>query len=92
MVWLNISLMVLGISIVALGIAFLLRKRKTVWIPSLILTGLSILFIGLGQLPQPAGSWNDLIFTLFGMIFFFAAAVTALVTFLVKKYKKKSVV
>ncbi len=89
MVWLNISLMVLGISAVALAIAYLLRKKKAVWVPSLILAGLGILFIGLGQLPQPAGSWNDLIFTLFGMIFFFAAAVTALVTFLVKKYKKK---
>jgi hypothetical protein len=90
MVWLNISLIVLGISIVALLIAYLLRKGKSVWIPSLILVGLGILFIGLGQLEQPAGSWNDLVFTLFGAIFFFAFAVTALVTFLVKTYKKKS--
>lgn len=90
MLWLNVSLIVLVISAVALLVAFLLRKGKGVWIPSLILVSVSVLFMILGQLNQPSGSWNDLIFTLFGVIFFFASVVTALVTFLFKKYKKIS--
>ena len=76
MLWLNVSLIVLVISAMALLIAFLLRKGKSVWIPSLILVSVSILFMILGQLNQPAGSWNDLIFTLFGVIFFFASFAT----------------
>ena len=88
--WLGILFMVFGIGFATVLSIYLIKKKKAIYVSSLILAGIGFFFIGLGQMPQPAGSWNDLAYTVFGVFSILISIITALVTFFARKYKKKS--
>lgn len=79
-----------GLLGVIVGLVFSFLKQKFAFIPTLISLGLGLVFIWLSQLPQPAGSWNDLMYVLFGLFFLFVGLIVGMVTLLIKALKKPS--
>ncbi|MDX9807987.1 MAG: hypothetical protein RBS87_05430 [Acholeplasma sp.] len=77
-----------GLLAIAVGITFSFIKQKFAFVPTLILLALGLAFIWLSQMPQPAGSWNDLMYVLFGLFFLFVGLVVGLITLLIKALKK----
>lgn len=77
-----------GLLAIVIGLVFSFKNQKFAFIPTLILLALGLIFIWLSQMPQPAGSWNDLMYVLFGLFFFFAGLIVGLITLLVKALRK----
>lgn len=77
-----------GLLAIVIGIVFSFKNQKFAFVPTLILLALGLIFIWLSQMPQPAGSWNDLMYVLFGLFFFFVGLIVGLITLLVKALKK----
>ncbi len=78
----------IGLLAIVVSLVFSVIKQKFAFIPTLILLALGLVFIWLSQMPQPAGSWNDLMYVLFGLFFFFVGLVVGLVTLLIKALRK----
>lgn len=77
-----------GLLAIGIGLVFSFKNQKFAFVPTLILLALGLIFIWLSQMPQPAGSWNDLMYVLFGLFFFFLGLIVGLITLLVKALKK----
>ena len=77
-----------GLLAIIIGLVFSFKNQKFAFVPTLILLALGLIFIWLSQMPQPAGSWNDLMYVLFGLFFFFVGMIVGLITLLVKALKK----
>lgn len=77
-----------GLLAIVAGLVFLIIKQKFAFIPTLILLALGLVFIWLSQMPQPAGSWNDLMYVLFGLFFLFVGLIVGSVTLLIKALRK----
>lgn len=77
-----------GLLAIVIGLVFSFKNQKFAFVPTLILLALGLIFIWLSQMPQPAGSWNDLMYVLFGLFFFFVGLIVGLITLLVKALKK----
>ena len=77
-----------GLLAIIIGLVFSFKNQKFAFVPTLILLALGLIFIWLSQMPQPAGSWNYLMYVLFGLFFFFVGLIVGLITLLVKALKK----
>jgi len=68
------------------------KRRRFFYIPEILLSVAGVLFLALAMIPQPAGSWNDLIFTIFAIYSLIGNvglfAITWLIYHFVKKPKK----
>jgi hypothetical protein len=84
-------MMILGLSMLGVGVSFTLRKKKYVWLPPIILGGIGLIMIGLSWIDGIKDDWLGTIFIIFGMIFIFAFILTTLTILLMKyqtRYKK----
>lgn len=84
--FLSIVLMILGLSMLGVGVSFILRKKKYVWLPPIILGGIGLIMLGLSWIDGIKDDWLGTIFIIFGMIFIFAFILTTL-TILLMKYQ-----
>lgn len=66
------------------------KRRRFFYIPEIILSVAGVVFLGLAILPQPAGSWNDLIFTIFAIYSLIGNVGLFVITWLVYYFVKKS--
>jgi len=77
-----------GLLAIVVGLVFSFLKQKYAFVPTLILLALGLIFIWLSQMPQPAGSWNDLMYVLLGLFFFFIGLIVGAVTLLINALRK----
>jgi hypothetical protein len=83
-----IILIILGLSSIALGLSYVLKRKKLFYVPTIVLFGIGIIMIGIRFLPDVKDTWTDTILVVFGMIFIFAAFLTSL-TIIFMKYTVK---
>ncbi|MDX9691671.1 MAG: hypothetical protein RBT45_04385 [Acholeplasmataceae bacterium] len=84
----TILLSILGLSIIAIGLTYVLPRKKFFYVPTILLFGIGIIMIGISFIPGIKGNWLDVILVIFGMIFIFAALLTSL-TIIFMKYSAK---
>jgi hypothetical protein len=85
-----IILMILGLSAIALGLTYALRRKRYFYIPTIILLGVGVIMIGISFIPGIKDTWSDTILVVFGMIFIFASLLTALtITFMKFTVKRR---
>lgn len=85
-----ILLMIIGLSAVALGLTYALKKKKYFYIPTVVLFSVGIMMIGVRFFPGIKDTWYDTILVVFGMIFIFASLLTTLtITFMKFTTKKR---
>lgn len=65
------------------------KRRRYFYIPEILLSVAGIVFLGLAILPQPAGSWNDVIFTIFAIYSLIGNVGLFVITWLIYHFVKK---
>lgn len=65
------------------------KRRRFFYIPEIVLSVAGVVFLLLSILPQPAGSWNDLIFTIFAIYSLIGNAGLFVITWLIYHFVKK---
>ena len=73
-----------AVSLVAVVLIRRFSERKwLVYLPSMILSLVVVVFAILASLPVPAGSWLDLVYAVFASLTLIAAAITLVITALI---------
>jgi len=75
--------------LVSFAIYFVNKKKKRYLIAPLVLTNVGLVFLFLTQLTRSTGSWDDLIYVLFGFVSFILAILTAAIILIVRFIRNK---
>lgn len=67
------------------------ERKWLVYLPSIVLSTLVIVFAILASLPVPAGSWLDLVYAVFASLSLVAAVITLVITALIDFNRRRKI-
>lgn len=83
----GVVLLISGAVAVALLAVFMIKqyseRKWLVYLPTIVLSALVVIFAILASLPVPSGSWLDLVYAVFASLSLVAAIITLLLTALI---------
>lgn len=84
-------LVLFGFGSLMMGVITLkmIRLRQYTYLPAIAFLLIAFVFLALSQIPQQGGSFNDIVFTLYGVLMFFASLFSATLGWFIAKNKRK---